>query len=518
MEITMTRRQRRARIVTLRLGLALTGVALMGTSTRVMGQTPVGYFENSGDVGQPAIAGSTVYDAAAQRYTMTGSGTNMWGARDEFQMAWRRLTGDFILRTHAAFVGAGVDPHRKIGWIVRRTLDADSPYVDATVHGDGLTSLQFRRTAGAITEQVESPLKAANVIQLERRGRTYAMSVARFGEPFTRSEVSDIDLGDEVYVGLFVCAHNPKVSEQAIFHNVRIVVPPKAGWVPYRDYIGSNLEVLSLDTGERKVLHTSPISLQAPNWTPDGKALIYNSTGRLYRFDLATNTPAEIDTAFAMRHNNDHVLSFGGQMLGISHHTQEDNNRSVIYTVPVTGGTPKRVTAKSPSYLHGWSPDNRTLIYTGQRDGELDIYSISVDGGEETRLTTATGVDDGSEYSPDGKWIYFNSARTGRMQIWRMRPDGSGQEQLTSDEYNNWFPHVSPDGQSVAILSYGADVEAGDHPFYRQVYLRVMKPDGSAPKVVAYVFGGQGSINVPSWSPDSKRLAFVSNTALPAPH
>ncbi len=247
--------------------------------------------------------------------------------------------------------------------------------------------------------------------------------------------------------------------------------------------------------------------------------MIYNSRGHLYRFDLAASTTAQVDTGEATNNNNDHVLSWGGQMLGISSgHVKADNNRSVVYTLPVTGGTPKRITAGSPSYLHSWSPDNRFLLFTGQRNGELDIYKISVDGGEETRLTDAKGVDDGAEYTPDGQWIYFNSSRTGRMQIWRMHPDGTGQEQLTSDEYNNWFPHISPDGKRIVIVSYGADVSPEEHPFYRQVYIRLMGLDGKSPKVIAYVYGGQGTMNVPSWSPDSTRIAFVSNTALPAPH
>jgi TolB protein len=494
-------------------------LALLNTwEGRLAGQQRLGWFEGHDDVGSPEIRGATSYDSEVQTYTIVGAGTNMWDERDEFHVAWRRMSGDFILRAHARFVGAGAEPHRKLGWIVRSSLDPQAAYVDAVVHGDGLTALQFRRTAGAMTEEFRSGATGVDVIQLERRGRTYTMSVARFGDPFTRSEVSDIDLGDEVYVGLFVCSHNPKVSERAIFRNVRIVVPPKDGWVPYRDYIGSNLEVVSIDTGDRTIVHSSPVSLQAPNWTPDDRSLIYNSDGRLYRFDLASRSLSLIDTAFATANNNDHVLSFDGRMLGISHHATEDGDRSVVYTVPVTGGTPKRVTAKSPSYLHGWSPDGRQLVYTGERDGEFDIYRVSADGGDEVRLTTAPGLDDGSEYSPDGHWIYFNSSRTGRMQIWRMRPDGSGQEQLTSDEYNNWFPHVSPDGRRVLFLSYGGDVDPQDHPFYKQVYLRLMQADGSAPRVVAYVYGGQATINVPSWSPDGTRAAFVSNTALPGPH
>jgi Tol biopolymer transport system component len=482
------------------------------------GQQPLGWFQDHDDVGSPEIPGNATYDAEAQTYTIVGAGSNMWDTRDEFHTAWRRLNGDFIVRAHAGFVGSGADPHRKLGWIVRSNLDPQSAYVDAALHGDGLTALQFRRVAGGTTGEVRSTVSGPDVIQLERRGRSYVMSVARFGTPFTRSEVHDLDLGQEVYVGLFVCSHNPKVSERAIFRNVRIVIPPAEGWVPYRDYIGSNLEVVSVETGERRIIHTSPGSLQAPNWTTDGSALIYNSDGRLYRFDLETRSASVIDTGFATANNNDHVLSFDGRKLGISHHAAEDDNRSVVYTVPVGGGTPKRVTANSPSYLHGWSPDGRHLVYTGERSGEFDIYRAPAEGGKEVRLTSAPGLDDGSEYSPDGGWIYFNSSRSGRMQIWRMRPDGSGQEQLTNDAYNNWFPHVSPDGRWVVILSYGSDVDPQDHPFYRQVYLRLMRPDGSEPRVLAYVYGGQGSINVPSWSPDSSRLAFVSNSGLTGPH
>jgi Tol biopolymer transport system component len=272
---------------------------------------------------------------------------------------------------------------------------------------------------------------------------------------------------------------------------------------------------MDVATGTRRILHTSPDSLQAPNWTNDGKALIYNSKGRLYRFAVKGKTPVTpiaIDTDFATNNNNDHVLSFDGKMLAISHHSREDENRSIVYVVPVQGGKPRRITAKGPSYLHGWSPDGKFLIYTGQRDGELDIYKIPTAGGEEVALTSAKGLDDGSEFTPDGKYIYFNSVRSGTMQIWRMKPDGSNQEQVTNDEYNNWFPHISPDGKWIVILSFSKDVAPADHPFYKQVYIRLMPATGGNPRVLAYLYGGQGTINVPSWSPDSKRIAFVSNS------
>lgn len=475
-------------------------------------QEPLGLFEGHTDVGQVLNPGSATYDAEKQEYTIAGSGTNMWFDRDEFHLVWKRLKGNFILQTRAQFLGQGVDPHRKIGWMVRPSFDTDAPHVNAAVHGDGLTSLQFRRAKGDSTKEMRSAVNGADVIQLERKGNTYIMAVARFGDIFATEQIADLALGDEVYVGLVVCAHNKDVVEKAVFRDVRLIVPPKDDYVPYRDYIGSNLEILDIASGNRKIIHRSPESLQAPNWTPDDKALIYNHNGKLYRFDLAKNEPAVINTDFATSNNNDHVLTFDGTMLGISHHSKDDGNQSIIYTLPVQGGKPKRLTAKGPSYLHGWSPDNKFLIYTAERNGDYDIYKISANGGEEMRLTEAKGLDDGSEYTPDGKYIYFNSVRSGAMQIWRMKPDGSEPEQITNDEFNNWFPHISPDGKWIVFLSYGKEVAPNDHPFYKQVYLRLMPFAGGTPRVIAYVYGGQGTINVPSWSPDSKKIAFVSNT------
>jgi Tol biopolymer transport system component len=473
---------------------------------------PIGLFEGRADIGRISEPGSSVYDAERQEYMVGGSGANMWFDRDDFHFLWKRMRGDFILRTRARFLGEGRHPHRKMGWIVRSGLDPHAAYADVAVHGDGLTALQFRRTAGGDTEEVRSAVMAPDVIQLSRKGSTYTMSVARFGEPFAREQVSDLDLGDEVYVGLFVCSHTEDATERAAFRDVRIVIPAADDLVPYQEYIGSNLEILDIETGDREIVYRTPDSLQAPNWTPDGKELIYNRNGLLYRFPLDSRTPLALDTGFANRNNNDHVLSFDGGMLGISHHDEEQEGLSIVYTVPVGGGTPTRVTPTGPSYLHGWSPDGRFLVYTAERDGDYDIYRIPASGGEETRLTSTQGLDDGSEYSPDGRYIYFNSVRSGSMEIWRMKPDGSGPEQMTDDPLNNWFPHVSPDGGRIAFLSYSDDVAPDDHPFYKEVYLRLMSPNGGEPRVIAYLYGGQGTINVPSWAPDSRRLAFVSNS------
>ena len=507
------------RSVSQRVACLVALASALGSTARAQ-EGPLGLFESHGDVGSPQIKGSATYNAVSQEYALTAAGVNMWAQRDEFQFVWKKMKGDFILQARVELVGTGVDPHRKLGFIARSTLDTDSPYADVAVHGDGLTSLQYRRAKGAITEQVQSSLKAPDVIQLERKGNTYILSAARFGDPFTRSEIAELPLGDEVYVGLFLCSHNPAVLEKAVFRDVRVIRPAREGFVPYRDYIGSVLEVLEVATGRRQVVLHSALPLEAPNWTKDGSALIYNTSGRapetrgrLYRFDLGTRQSSLLDTGSANRNNNDHVLSFDGSMLGISDQSTTGGG-STIFTLPAQGGTPKRITPLTPSYLHGWSPDGQRLVYTGGRNGEFDIYTAAADGsGPEVRLTDAKGIDDGPEYSPDGKYIYFNSVRGGStMQIWRMKADGADPEAVTNDELNNWFPHLSPDGQWIAFISFPKTVDPSDHPYYKQVTLRLMPVAGGAPRVIAYVYGGQGTLNVPSWSPDGTMLAFVSNT------
>lgn len=502
-----------------RIPSATHAIALLALSlTITLKAGPLGDFADHADIGSPQLAGTAAYNAASQEYSFAASGVNMWAERDEFHFAWNRMKGDFILQATVRFLGEGVDPHRKLGWIIRKSLDDDSPYVDGTVHGDGLTSLQFREVKGGETAQIELPMTGADVIQLEKKGDNYTFSAAKFGDTFTTVSKENFDLGDgELFVGLFLCSHNAEVIEKAVFSNVRIIIPAKDDFRPYRDYIGSVLETLDVDTGERQILYRSAKPFEAPNWTPDGTTLYFNNSGtdpdhrgRLVKFDLASRTQSIVNTGFANRLNNDHVMSFDGAMTGISDQTR---GGSTIYTLPTSGGDPKQITRNTPSYLHGWSPDGRWLTYTGGRDGEFDIFKIASDGSvEEINLTNHPGVDDGPEFTPDGEFIYFNSVRTGRMQIWRMRPDGSNQEQITNDEFNNWFPHISPDGRRIAYISFPPDIDPNDHPYYKHTYLRVMPTGGGESKVVGYVYGGQGTINVPSWSPDSRMVAFVSNT------
>lgn len=287
----------------------------------------------------------------------------------------------------------------------------------------------------------------------------------------------------------------------------------KNGFTPdERDRDISILETYNVVTGEREVLHEFDHLIEAPNWTKDGSALIYNSRGRIWRYDLATGESELIDTGFADNCNNDHVLSADGKSIAVSH--SEEGWLSQVYILPLTGGEPRLVTEKAPSFLHGWSPDGKSLAYCAFRDMEngADIYVIPAEGGEEVQLTDAKGLNDGPEFDPSGEYIWFNSVRTGLMQAWRMKADGSEQTQITFDEgWNTWFPHVSPDGKKVVTISYKkGDLLPGEHLPHKNVELRLMNPDGSNVETVVRLFGGQGTINVNSWSPDSTRFAFVS--------
>lgn len=273
----------------------------------------------------------------------------------------------------------------------------------------------------------------------------------------------------------------------------------------------SILETYDIVSDERKVLDKFDELIEAPNWMKDGKTLVFNGHGKLYSYNIDTHERKEITTGFCQQCNNDHVLSPNHDKVAVSHHTIEDG-QSRIYVIPFSTGVPELITPIAPSYLHGWSPDGKTLAYCAERNGEYDIYSIPAVGGEETRLTTANGLNDGCEYSPCGKYIWFNSVRTGLMQIWRMKADGSEQTQMTFDDTSDsWFAHVSPDGNNVVYISYNKDdINPGDHPANKHVEIRLMSSNGGDYKTIVKLFGGQGTINVNSWSPDSSKFAFVS--------
>lgn len=280
-----------------------------------------------------------------------------------------------------------------------------------------------------------------------------------------------------------------------------------------RDRTKSILCTLDIQTGEVTPLRTFDRIIEAPNWLQtDPNILIYNSEGRIWKYDISNASETLLDTGHCTNCNNDHVLSPEGSHIAVSH--SEQGWMSQIYILPLSGGQPRLLTPNAPSYLHGWSPDGKELAYCAFRDRgngmEVDVYAIDAQGGEERQLTENAAFNDGPEYAPDGQHIWFNSTRSGLMQCWRMNRDGSDPVQITHLPRNNWFPHVSPDGERVVYLSYSAEgLDPKEHLPNMQVQLRLINADGTADRLLLEFFGGQGSINVNSWHPDSRRLAFV---------
>ena len=480
----------------------------------------VGIFEGHRDIGKSAHGGTAEYQAGEHKYVLTGGGGDMWGKSDNFQFAWKKISGDAELSAEMAFLDKEGQGHRKAVLMVRQGLEEDAAFVDVALHADGLTSLQFRETNGGETHEIQSNVAAPAKLRIVKRGEYVSMWIAASGEKLRPSGAAiRVKLDGTFYVGIGVCSHDEKAMTKAAFANVELKqLETLAAPLTEKDStLYSTLETISVASTDRRVVYTEAGHFEAPNWMHDGAAFIFNEDGRIKKLGVKGGEPTVIDTGSNVHCNNDHGISPDGKWLVISDGSQPDHQSS-IYILPIEGGTPRRVTTKSPSYWHGWSPDGKTLAYPGQRNGEFDIYTISVDGGEEKQLTTAIGLDDGSEYTPDGNWIYFNSVRTGQMQIWRMKPDGTAQEQVTFDGYNNWFPHFSPDGKWMTVISYGKEVEG--HPANKDVMLRIApvsgdKVDVGKLAVLAKLFGGQGTINVPSWSPDSKQVAFVSYQLVP---
>lgn len=491
-------------------------------SISTFAQEPIGIFENSKDIGSPKLAGSSVYDEATQTYTMKGAGYNIWFGRDEFQYLYNKLKGDFILTANFAFVGDN-KIHRKIGWMVRASDKDNAVHCSAVLHGDGLTALQWRVMENANMrdpqDEIFAPKPYYQIIQLERSGKTMIMRAAHPGEPLQLIGQTVMEnLPDEVLAGMIISSHDTDVVETAKMWNVRIDQPVSDNYDPgEQGWIGCRMETMNVFDGKRKVIAEKNGKFEAPNWMPDGKRLLFNMDGFIYTMPAEGGEMVKINTGTANHNNNDHVISFDGKMLGISSHRDGlPGGGSTVYVLPIEGGEPQMVTKDTPSYLHGWAPNNKEVVYVAQRNGSstYNIYKNTLKGNKEVALTSNKEGEhvDGCEYSPDGKYIYYNGSQSGTMQLWRMKPDGSEKEQLTFDEYNNWFPHISPDGKWIAFISFLPDIEFNSHPSYKHVMLRLMPATGGAPKVIAYLYGGQGTINVPSWSPDSKSIAFVSNS------
>jgi TolB protein len=478
------------------------------------GPEALGIFEGQSDVGSVTPAGMAVYDPAAHTYTITAAGANLWSTTDAFHFVWKKASGDLSLTADIDFPDktGNPNPHRKALLMLRQSLDADSAYADAAQHGSGLTALQYRLAQGATTQDIELEIPSPKKLRLEKRGETITMFLSMGDEPLHQVGSSiKLPLREPIYVGLGVCSHDVNVSEKVVFSNVDLkALPPAAA-----DHLGlySTLQTIGTeDNSRRAMLYTTRGRFEAPNWTRDGKTLIFNQNGKIMKIPAVGGAPEAMNIGAATRCNGSHGLSPDGKWLAISC-SMPERPESHVYIVPSNGGTPRLVTEHPNSYWHSWSPDGKTVVFTRPDHGSLNIYAISADGGEEVALTSGHGVNDDPDYAPDGRYIYFNSDRSGTMQIWRMRPDGSEPEQVTFDELANWTPHISPDGKSMVFLSYEKGVTG--HPADKDVLLRVMSMDTGKIGVLVKIVGGSGTINVPSWAPDGHHLAFVSYQMLP---
>jgi len=518
--------------MTMRL-ILLAAIVLCSTSMARAADALLGLFTDQSDIGPPSTPGpgTAAFDPEKKSYTVTGGGDNMWAATDAFHFVWKRMSGDVTLAATVEFAAStGADPHRKAVLMLRQSLDPASPYADACLHGNGLTAIQWRDAKGDVTYETQAQANAPKRVRIEKRGNYLSMS---FGTSDSDLQpvggACKVELPGEYYIGLGVGAHSAARLEKAVFSDV--VLTPIAATAPAtgrgaggaRTNLISTLETIQLSSKDRRAVCviTQPglTRAEAPNWSADN-FLYFNNGGKMWKVkaDLPASTPPTVampapvalNLGILTNINNDHAISFDGKWLGISDQSQ-GNRQSAVWVVPIEGaGTvaPRRLTEATPSYFHGWSPDGKLLAFCGQRNNNFDIYTVPFEGGAEKRLTDSAGKDDGCEYSPDGQYIYFNSDRSGSMQIWRMKADGSAQEQLTKDDVNNWFPHISPNGQQMVFLTYEKGVV--DHPENKDVQLRVMNLRTGAVTLLAKLFGGQGTMNVPSWSPNSQYIAFMS--------
>lgn len=496
--------------------LVLAAAAASNTPTSAQAPSGLGVFESQSDVGTVTPPGKLNYDAAGRAYTIDSAGANLWAREDDFHFVWKKVSGDASLSADISFPQspAGANPHRKALLMFRQGLDPDAMYADAAIHGNGETALQYRRTRGDTTQDIAFNTGPPQTLRLEKRGDTITLFISQHGEALHQAGASiKLHFDEPFYAGIGVCAHNKDAVERAAFAHVELKplapVPLTAKLVQY-----STLQTIAIDNNARMaaVVLTQPGRIEAPNWSRDGKSLIFTRDGKLWTIPVEGGEAKAIEIGNLQNCGGSHGLSPDGKWLAMTCSSPE-HTEPRVYIVSSEGGKPRMVTENPMSWFHSWSPDGKGIAFTRPSHGSGNIYAISVNGGPETALTTGSGISDDPDYSPDGKYIYFNSDRTGTMEIWRMLPDGSRPEQVTFDGLNSWTPHPSPDGNSILILSYGKGV--GGHPSNRDVTLRILNASDSKVRDLVQIVGGSGSDNVPNWSPDGKRFAFVSFQLLP---
>jgi Tol biopolymer transport system component len=486
--------------------------------SRAISAQSLGIFQGQSDVGSVNPPGTAAYDHSTGVYTIHSSGANLWSTTDGFHFLWTKASGDLSLTADISFpekTGKHSE-HRKAVLIFRQTLDADGVYADAAEHGSGLTALQYRRAKGGATQSIELNIDPPQRVRLEKRGDVITMFVSQHGEPLHQSGASiKLHLDEPFYAGVGLSAHDPAAVETAAFSHLEFTPLTPPATTPQLA-LSSSLQAVEIDPNAVRstVVYSARVRVQAPNWSRDGSSLIFNQDGHMFAVPVdGRGTPQPIDTGAAIGCNGSHGLSPDGKWLAITC-SMPDRPGNRVYIVPSTGGTPRMVTDHPDSYFHTWSPDGKTIVFARPSHGSGNIYAISVDGGAETALTALTGISDDPDYSADGQYIYFNTDRWGGMQIARMHPDGSQVEQITFDNFRNWTPHPSPDGKSIVFISYDPSVTT--HAANKDIALRILSTGDNKIRTLINLVGGDGSMNVPNWSPDSKRVAFVSYQMLPA--
>ena len=510
---------------------------------------PIGVFEGHGDIGVAPTAGQAVFDAAKKTYTVTGGGNNMWAKVDAFHFAWRKLSGDLSFAADIAFTPNPTgpsDPHRKACLIIRQSLDADSAYIDATMHGDGLTALQFRDTKGAPTREVMSNVVGPVRLRIEKRGDTFTLFVGQAGEDPKYSGASyQLKFSEPFYVGLAVGAHNGNDTsarvETVVFSNVDLKTRLPAGtpqlYSTLETQAANPVNANQTQNTDRVVLYVTPGSIEGPLWLPDNSGVVFSRGGRLYKLPirlpvrarlpdgkqgpapvlgaapLAAGEPVLIDTGKYNAISRTHGLSPDGTQVIFVDRSQgppapgQQRPPANTYLVPLAGGSPRLLTPNTGAGS-SLSPDGKTLVF--DTDTVADIYTIPVDdSAPATRLTNSGGKKNyGPQFTHDGKFIVFSSDRGSSMQIWRMKPDGTEPEQLTNDDNHNWFPQLSPNDAFALFVTYPKSV-TGD-PASTPVEIRRLNLNNPNRTIdqMARVLGGPASR--PTFSPTNSQLTFVS--------
>lgn len=455
--------------------------------------------------------GKLIYKENSQSYILKKDS-------EEHHVCYTAISGDFIFETtiyqygDKIPVGAGIFIRKDAtkennGAILQLQSNNGINYTAYLVDKNKTAAPKFVKLE-AREEYTEQPFEPT-FLRIERQGSkiiatTYSIYMPSFS--FDTTILNDINDWQQVEIGI--------TSSKAVkFANVRISRPATKtdNRIAETDQIISRLEIMAINNHERKIIYEADSHFEAPNWHQFDNYLIFNQQGLLYTINPNGGQPTLLPTGNLKNCNNDHGITPDGNTIIISNNDPEFNSR--IYTMPLKGGEPTLITPLGPSYWHGVSPDGKTLAYVANRTGDYNIYTIPISGGKEKQITSAKGLDDGPDYSIDGQYIFMNSMQSGNMRIWQMKPDGSEQRQLTDDEaFQDWFPHPSPDGRWLIFLSYPKEVSPSSHPFGERVVLRLLdlKNIEKEPMVLAHLYGGQGTINVPSWSPDSKQVAFVS--------